>query len=158
MVQVESAGIAAIIVVHRRGQGVQDNIQVLLCGFYRYGVGLLLLILKLVLGFRDGSVLVGAALVVEGLLDQLLRVGVRTDGEGLDILLDAVQVLDDRFRGNFQSKRAERTHEYQNQRDAGCYQFFQCFFLHSLEFALDTPGHTAVRVTLRVYISITSFK
>ena len=127
MVEIECADVLPIVVLHAYGQRVQNHGEVFLVRFDRDGLGLLLLIVKLVLGLGDGCVPVGKALIVEGLFDQFLGIGSGAYGVRLDILLHTVQVLDDRCCRDLHGIRAERKHECHDKRDAGCYQFFHVF-------------------------------
>ena len=133
MVQRKDAGIAAVVILHRGLQHIQHGGEVLFLRLHRNGLGVFFLRLEVVFLLGDVFVCVDAALILEGLLNQRLRVHVHRDCVGFDVLLYAVEFLDNGAGGHLHRQRADRTHQCQGASNAPFHKSFHLVFCSSLK-------------------------
>ena len=137
VIQGQDAGIGAVIIVQRGRQLFQDLAQVLGAGLQGHRLGVVLAVRHLILLLHDVREGVAVALLLEGLLNELLGISPGGQGVGLDELLAPVEVLDGGVSGylqgagvGYQSRRQQQTGE-------------QSFHLRALLFQKNTALDSA---------------
>ena len=137
MVQVQDAGVGAVVIVQCGGQLLQNLTQVLGIGLQSNRLGVVLAVRHLVFLLHDIRKGVVPALQLKGLLNELPGGGAGGQGVGLDELLTSVEVLNGGVRGPLQG--ADIGHQGRRQQQTGKQSFHVCVLL----FQKDTAPNNA---------------